>query len=140
MDTFPIEFIPSCLQKIVEKCSPNMLPHDSDLSRLRDHTSDHDFSSADLEDVGVNIDMYVLTWPMPSQCPYMEASSTDSSAHVTEPISSRDSGSRAPGARTGLHAMVQVPAALGDKSGDEEEELMGRTKVEMIRQLPDEVC
>ncbi|KAH7723173.1 Protein F54B3.1 a [Aphelenchoides avenae] len=32
MDTFPIEFIPSCMQKIVDKCNRDMMPQETDLN------------------------------------------------------------------------------------------------------------
>lgn len=78
MDSFPVESIPNCLKDIIERCGQTMVDPaqelDSDgkfqFSRSRITGLQHCLVPASVE---VNVEMYVLTWPLPSQCPFREA-------------------------------------------------------------------
>lgn len=69
VDTSPVEFIPNCIKQITPKCHRDFPLH------IRIQSEFANQKQWDFFDFGqIYIDMYVLTWPLPTQSPYGEQS------------------------------------------------------------------
>lgn len=129
MDTFPLEYIPSCVKDFIDRCSPGIVPSNIEACKKK-LCQNQSYDILAIHDVIVRIDMYVLTWPLPMDEPHFEPyDSHPSSQHN----SGNDAERRVVGSIT-LHSIDEED----DRSIDEEDDLIKDT-FEALNELPEKV-